>query len=195
MNFDAPHRRLNPLTGEWVLVSPHRARRPWLGQVEKIPPVNLPAYNPDCYLCPGNARAGGRQNPGGGGGHPRPPAPPATEGGPGAHPPAPPATPGARGPPPRRPAPRAPGHPTTAAAAPARRRRPPRTPPATRGCATAPRPAPPLPPGPPRPAAAPRADSHRRSSCRHRSPAARSAHGPAGRAASDRPSAADGSRP
>ena len=62
-NFDAPHRRLNPLTGEWVLVSPHRARRPWLGQVEKIPPENLPAYDPDCYLCPGNERAGGHINP------------------------------------------------------------------------------------------------------------------------------------
>ena len=63
MNMDAPHRRFNPLTQEWVLVSPHRARRPWLGQVEKIPPENLPAYDPQCYLCPGNARAGGHQNP------------------------------------------------------------------------------------------------------------------------------------
>ncbi len=63
MNFDTPHRRLNPLTGEWVLVSPHRARRPWLGQVEKVPPENLPAYDPACYLCPGNKRAEGRANP------------------------------------------------------------------------------------------------------------------------------------
>jgi UDPglucose--hexose-1-phosphate uridylyltransferase len=63
MNFDTPHRRLNPLTREWVLVSPHRARRPWLGQVEKIPPENLPPYDPSCYLCPGNERAGGRRNP------------------------------------------------------------------------------------------------------------------------------------
>jgi UDPglucose--hexose-1-phosphate uridylyltransferase len=63
MNFDTPHRRLNPLTGEWVLVSPHRARRPWLGQVEKVPPENLPAYDPACYLCPGNERAGGKRNP------------------------------------------------------------------------------------------------------------------------------------
>jgi len=63
MNLDAPHRRFNPLTQEWVLVSPHRARRPWLGQVEKIPPENLPAYDPQCYLCPGNERAGGYRNP------------------------------------------------------------------------------------------------------------------------------------
>ena len=63
MNFDRPHRRLNLLTGEWVLVSPHRARRPWLGQVEKTPPENLPAYDPTCYLCPGNERSGGIRNP------------------------------------------------------------------------------------------------------------------------------------
>ena len=53
---------MNPLTGEWILVSPHRARRPWLGQVEKIPAVFLPPYDPDCYLCPGNSRAGGKSN-------------------------------------------------------------------------------------------------------------------------------------
>ncbi len=63
MNLELPHRRYNPLTREWVLVSPHRARRPWLGQVEKIPPENLPAYDPDCYLCPGNTRVGGQRNP------------------------------------------------------------------------------------------------------------------------------------
>jgi UDPglucose--hexose-1-phosphate uridylyltransferase len=51
------------LTGDWVLVSPHRARRPWLGQVEKELAENLPSYDPDCYLCPGNSRAGGKQNP------------------------------------------------------------------------------------------------------------------------------------
>src|SRR5512147_1405383 len=63
MTFDLPHRRLNPLTGEWVLVSPHRAKRPWLGQVEKTPPENLPQYDPTCYLCPRNERAGGLTNP------------------------------------------------------------------------------------------------------------------------------------
>lgn len=63
MNFDYPHRRFNPLTREWVLVSPHRAKRPWQGQVEKLPPENRPAYDPQCYLCPGNERAGGARNP------------------------------------------------------------------------------------------------------------------------------------
>ncbi|MDW8328275.1 MAG: UDP-glucose--hexose-1-phosphate uridylyltransferase [Anaerolineales bacterium] len=58
-----PHRRFNPLTREWVLVSPHRAQRPWLGQVEKVQEAQSPAYDPDCYLCPGNARAGGVRNP------------------------------------------------------------------------------------------------------------------------------------
>ncbi len=57
------HRRFNALTGEWVLVSPHRAKRPWLGQVEKLAPENLPAYDPTCYLCPRNERAGGVHNP------------------------------------------------------------------------------------------------------------------------------------
>jgi len=63
MNLDRPHRRLNPLSGQWVLVSPHRAKRPWQGQVEKAPPETLPAYDPTCYLCPGNLRNTGQRNP------------------------------------------------------------------------------------------------------------------------------------
>jgi UDPglucose--hexose-1-phosphate uridylyltransferase len=58
-----PHRRLNPLTGEWVLVSPHRNRRPWQGQVERAIQAKSVAYDPNCYLCPGNTRAGGDRNP------------------------------------------------------------------------------------------------------------------------------------
>jgi UDPglucose--hexose-1-phosphate uridylyltransferase len=58
-----PHRRFNPLTNEWVLVSPHRATRPWQGEVAQLPITNEPAYDPACYLCPGNSRAGGVHNP------------------------------------------------------------------------------------------------------------------------------------
>ncbi|MBZ5680915.1 MAG: UDP-glucose--hexose-1-phosphate uridylyltransferase [Acidobacteriia bacterium] len=58
-----PHRRLNPLTNEWVLVSPHRAARPWQGETTKLPATAEPDYDPDCYLCPGNTRAGGVRNP------------------------------------------------------------------------------------------------------------------------------------
>jgi UDPglucose--hexose-1-phosphate uridylyltransferase len=58
-----PHRRMNLLTGEWVLVSPHRTQRPWQGQVETPPPAERPTYDPECYLCPGNTRAGGVVNP------------------------------------------------------------------------------------------------------------------------------------
>lgn len=60
---ERPHKRLNVLTGEWVLVSPHRAKRPWQGQVEKPPPESLPRHDPKCYLCPGSERAGGVRNP------------------------------------------------------------------------------------------------------------------------------------
>jgi UDPglucose--hexose-1-phosphate uridylyltransferase len=58
-----PHRRFNPLTREWVLVSPHRTQRPWQGQVERAAREVQPQYDPNCYLCPGNARAGGARNP------------------------------------------------------------------------------------------------------------------------------------
>ena len=61
--FDQPHRRLNALSGEYVFVSPHRTRRPWLGRVEPTAPSNRPAYDPQCYLCPGNVRANGELNP------------------------------------------------------------------------------------------------------------------------------------
>src|SRR5437899_2931935 len=58
-----PQRRFNPLRGEWVIVSPHRESRPWHGQIEPAIPERAPVYDPGCYLCPGNVRAGGAVNP------------------------------------------------------------------------------------------------------------------------------------
>ncbi|HDR1883473.1 TPA: galactose-1-phosphate uridylyltransferase [Pasteurella multocida] len=58
-----PHRRYNPLTDQWVLVSPHRAKRPWQGQQEKVAEDEKPSYDPTCYLCPSNKRITGEQNP------------------------------------------------------------------------------------------------------------------------------------
>lgn len=63
MLYEHPHRRLNVLTGEWVLVSPHRTQRPWQGQVEKVASPAEPEYDAHCYLCPRNERAGGAVNP------------------------------------------------------------------------------------------------------------------------------------
>jgi UDPglucose--hexose-1-phosphate uridylyltransferase len=59
----ASHRRLNLLTGEWILVSPHRAQRPWQGQRERKAMPTALTHDPDCYLCTGNLRAGGVRNP------------------------------------------------------------------------------------------------------------------------------------
>ena len=58
-----PHRRYNILTGEWILVSPHRTKRPWQGKIEKIDLIKRPAYDESCYLCPGNTRSNGDVNP------------------------------------------------------------------------------------------------------------------------------------
>ena len=66
MTFDPnlhPHRRYDPLSGEWLLVSPHRTQRPWQGQRESDAQSSRPQYDPKCYLCPGNQRAGNSVNP------------------------------------------------------------------------------------------------------------------------------------
>ena len=61
--FQGPHRRYDPLLDEWLLVSAGRTNRPWQGGRESVGPIALPAYDPDCYLCPGNIRANGDRNP------------------------------------------------------------------------------------------------------------------------------------
>ncbi|NJW54572.1 galactose-1-phosphate uridylyltransferase, partial [Salinimicrobium oceani] len=58
-----PHRRYNILTGEWILVSPHRTKRPWQGKTEKPVVEKNKSYDPSCYLCPGNTRSNGTINP------------------------------------------------------------------------------------------------------------------------------------
>ncbi|RFM28842.1 UDP-glucose--hexose-1-phosphate uridylyltransferase [Deminuibacter soli] len=60
---DHPHKRYNPLTAEWVLVSPHRTKRPWQGKTEAPALLERPSYDASCYLCPGNTRADGSTNP------------------------------------------------------------------------------------------------------------------------------------
>ena len=63
LRHDGPQRRYNPLLDEWVLTSPHRLERPWQGRTEPAGRAERPAYDPECYLCPGNTRTGGARNP------------------------------------------------------------------------------------------------------------------------------------
>ncbi|MCL4171431.1 UNVERIFIED_CONTAM: hypothetical protein GTU68_045482, partial [Idotea baltica] len=61
--YTKSHRRFNILTGEWILVSPHRTKRPWQGKKDKAAELNKIDYDKNCYLCPGNTRASGDKNP------------------------------------------------------------------------------------------------------------------------------------
>ncbi len=61
--INQPHRRYNPLKDEWILISPHRTKRPWQGKEEEAVTEEKPVYDPQCYLCPGNIRANGQKNP------------------------------------------------------------------------------------------------------------------------------------
>ena len=66
MQFDFnehQHQRYDPLKDEWVLVSPHRMKRPWAGKVEKVQNVETPEYDPKNPLCPGNTRSSGKVSP------------------------------------------------------------------------------------------------------------------------------------
>ena len=63
LNIEKPHKRYNILTDEWVLVSPHRTKRPWQGKTEEVEEAKRPSYDTKCYLCPGNERMGGANNP------------------------------------------------------------------------------------------------------------------------------------
>lgn len=63
LSTQRPHRRRNALSGDWVTVSPQRAERPWQGEEAPRQSETTAAYDPGCYLCPGNTRVNGQQNP------------------------------------------------------------------------------------------------------------------------------------